>query len=75
MFFRKFPLPIACILPSIAFPANLGWGTALDFSAFPDKISLRWIAVGNGATAARLTLDQVIGVRIPVPQPFENIIL
>ena len=48
---------------------------ALDFSTFPDKINFRWIALGNGATAARLTLDQVIGVRIPVPQPFENIIL
>ena len=45
------------------------WKTALDFSTFPDKINFRWIALGNGATAARLTLDQVIGVRIPVPQP------
>ena len=35
-----------------------------------DKINFRWIALGNGATAARLTLDQVIEVRIPVPQPF-----
>ena len=35
------------------------------------KIYNRW-TLGNGATAARLTLDQVILVRIQVPQPRES---
>ena len=42
--------------------------SVLDNALVSDRIS-SVVTVGNGAMAARLTLDQVIGVRVPVPQP------
>ena len=62
------PSPPYLALPDGGICRQLNPCSVLDNALVSDKIS-SVVTVGNGAMAARLTLDQVIGVRVPVPQP------